>query len=374
MLDAEPAGVLPAPVAGPPEHRLGAGVVAFGVEVEIVSAELVRPFVVPAGQRPRLFADVVLAVGAAVGAEREQLHHLAGVVLVGRLLGVFGAVQPLQHRRVDGDRPEEVEEGAEAGRAEEVRLVDHLLLAGDVGVGGREPVVEDERHPLDQRLVAAHHAVEEPEVVVAVGVGGGDRVVVVVDRGRPVQRRGAAGPGQRLDRADQPEAGQLLGLPRDRAEAGPFQQPLRLRRPEGPLVGARRAGVAVDRDGWRAAVRRPRPRTAVMAPLGLVLVADDIALHPPAALAVGDPAVVLVLPGMLMPAVSPPLRSRSARCRLGYCHAEGAALDLNEVVGVIPATLEENRRVLDVRPRRRVSPRFAPIYLAPGTDRRKIVC
>jgi hypothetical protein len=78
-------------------------------------------------------------------------------------------------------------EGAEAGGAEEVGLVDHLLLFGDPVERGREPVVEDQRHPLDQRLVAADHAVEPPEVVVAPGVGGGDRVAVVVDRGRAVE-------------------------------------------------------------------------------------------------------------------------------------------------------------------------------------------
>ena len=272
-------------------------------------------------------------VGAAVGAEREQLHHLAAVVLVRRLLGVFGAVQPLQHRRVDGDRLEEVEEGAEAGRAEEVRLVDHLLLAGDVGVGGGEPVVEDQRHPLDQRLVRAHHAVEEPEVVVAVGVGGGDRVVVVVDRGRAVQRRGAAGPGQRLDRADEAEAGELLGLARQRAEAGAFQQPLRLCRAERSLVGAGGTGVAVDRDGRRAAIGRPGARTAVMVAPGLVLVADDVALHPPAALAVGNPAVVLVLPDVLVPMAAVPLRRRSARCRRRDCHAGNGPPAASQLVG-----------------------------------------
>ena len=195
MLDAEPAGVFPAPVAGLAEDRLVARVVAFGVEAEVVGAFLVGPVIAPAGQRPRLFADVVLAVGAAVGAEAEQLHHLPPVVLVRRRLRVFGPVQPLQHRRVDRHRLEEVEEGAEAAGAEEVGLVDHLLLFGDAGGGGREPVVEDQRHPLDQRLVAADHPVQPPEVVVAPGVGGGDRLAFVVDRRGTVQgrRRRSAG-------------------------------------------------------------------------------------------------------------------------------------------------------------------------------------
>jgi len=155
-------------------------------------------------------------------------------------------------------------------------------------------------------------------VVVAVGVGGGDRVVVVFDRGRSVQRRGAAGPGQRLDRADQPEAGKLLRLARQWAEAGAFQQPLCLRRSERALVGAGGTRVAVDRDGRGAAVGGPWPGTAVVTAPGLVLVADDVALYPPAALAVGNPAVVLVLPGVLVPVAAVPLRRRSAWCRRGW--------------------------------------------------------
>src|SRR5438128_9505547 len=108
-----------------------------------------------------------------------------------------------------------------------------------------------------------------------------------------MQRRAASGPGQRLDRADEPEAGQLLGLSRQRAEAGAFEQPLRLRRPERTLVGAGGTRVAVDRDRRGAAIGRPWPGSAAVIALGLVLVADDVALHPPAALAVGNPAVVL---------------------------------------------------------------------------------
>ena len=50
--------------------------------------------------------------------------------------------------------------------AEELVLVEHELLRADAVVRGREPVVPDEGHPLDELLVRAHHAVEPPEVVV----------------------------------------------------------------------------------------------------------------------------------------------------------------------------------------------------------------
>jgi hypothetical protein len=43
-------------------------------------------------------------------------------------------------------------------------------------------------------------------------------------------------------------------------------------------------------------------------PAGLVLVADEVALDAPAALAIGDPAVVLVLPDVLGPVAAVPLR------------------------------------------------------------------
>ena len=50
--------------------------------MEVDRAAALAPAVLPAGQRARLLADVLLGVGAAVGAEREELHHLAAVVLV----------------------------------------------------------------------------------------------------------------------------------------------------------------------------------------------------------------------------------------------------------------------------------------------------
>jgi hypothetical protein len=46
----------------------------------------------------------------------------------------------------------------------------------------------------------------------------------------------------------------------------------------------------------------------MVVPTRLVLVADDVALDAPAALALGDPAVVLVLPGVLVPVAALPLR------------------------------------------------------------------
>jgi len=45
-------------------------------------------------------------------------------------------------------------------------MAEHQLLRLDPLERRREPVVPDERHPLDERLVAAHRPVEPPEMVV----------------------------------------------------------------------------------------------------------------------------------------------------------------------------------------------------------------
>ena len=184
MADAQAHGVFVVPVAGLPEHRLLARVVVAGIEAEVVAAERFGPFVAPAGQRARHFAHVVLGVRAAIGAEREQLHHLARVVLVRVPLVVGGAVEEQQHRGVGGDREKQFVEAAERHRAEQLVLIEHQLLAVDLVVGVREPVVEDERHPLHQLLVGAHHAVEPPAVVIAPGVRRFERVAFFVDRFR----------------------------------------------------------------------------------------------------------------------------------------------------------------------------------------------
>ncbi len=99
MRHAEPARVLPRVRAALAEDLLDARVVVLRVVAEVDVALVRPPVVAEAGQRARILAHVVLAVAAA-RAEREQLHHLAAVVLVRRVLAVVGAVQPEQHRRV----------------------------------------------------------------------------------------------------------------------------------------------------------------------------------------------------------------------------------------------------------------------------------
>ena len=70
-------------------------------------------------------------------------------------------------------------------------------------------------------------------------VGGGERVAVFVGRRRAGEDGGAARPGQRLDRADQAQRGELRRLAGAGAEPGAGDQAGRLGDAEGALEGAR---------------------------------------------------------------------------------------------------------------------------------------
>ena len=216
MRHAEPARVLPVERAALAEDPLDAGVVVARVVAEVHVAGALLPVVAEAGQRPRLLADVRLAVPAA-GAEREELHHLARVVLVRRPLRVVAAVQPEEHRRVLRHVEQQLLERAEPVVAEELVLIQHQPLRVDAAVRGREPVVPDERHPLDERARRAHHPVEPPDVVVAPRVVGRERSSLLVLR-RGADEPLGAGMGQRLETApSSPSAAS--------ASASPFRGP-----------------------------------------------------------------------------------------------------------------------------------------------------
>ncbi len=230
--DAEAARVPPREPAVVTEDRLRAGIVVLSVVAELHRSEALAPAVPEAGECPSLLADVALGV-AAVRAEREELHHLARVVLVRRVLRVVASVQPEQHRRVLRHVEQQVVERAEAATAEELVLVQHQPLRAHAAVRGGEPVVPDQRHPLDERPRGPHHPVEPPDVVVAPGVEGCERTALLVVR--PVTHEVLrARMRQLVDCAFEPESGELLRLTGPRAEAGTPKQPLGLERPERP--------------------------------------------------------------------------------------------------------------------------------------------
>ena len=95
------------------EHGLGAGVVASGPEHPVAG---LRSIVHPVSARAAsLTSDSVYGCRRGVPgavAEREQLEQLPSEVLVRRRCGVAPAVEPDEHRRVVGDRADEVVEAA----------------------------------------------------------------------------------------------------------------------------------------------------------------------------------------------------------------------------------------------------------------------
>ena len=121
------------------------------------------------GQGARRLADVPLRV-AVVGAEREELEELAREVLVGRIVGRAREVEPDLHRTVAHQRARERAEIAERVAAQRALLTHHQLDVADLAVRCRPVVVPVERHALDQRMPAAHHAIKPPQRVVAVDV------------------------------------------------------------------------------------------------------------------------------------------------------------------------------------------------------------
>ena len=194
--------------AAPAEDVLRAAVVLLRVEAEALGVVVERE----ARQRSRRLADVLLRV-AVVRTEREQLEELAGEVLVGRLVAGARQVEPDLHRAVAHHGARQRAEVAQRVAAQRALLAHHQLDVADLVVGRRPVVVPVERHPLDQRMTAAHHAVEPPEHVVAVLV---DRVQrpPVDARLRPLQRAPRAGAGTRAP------ARRACACPAGRAAAG----------------------------------------------------------------------------------------------------------------------------------------------------------
>src|SRR5207249_2968931 len=83
----------------------------------------------PASEGPRRLANVLLGVVAAIGparvvdAQAEQLHQLAGMVLVGPIASALGGVEPDHHRLVAGHLAEERAEAALGMPAHQLVLI-----------------------------------------------------------------------------------------------------------------------------------------------------------------------------------------------------------------------------------------------------------
>ena len=136
------------------EHGLLAVIVLLAVHDERQVHEI------PAGEGARGLADVGLAVVA--DPHGEQLHDLAGEVLVRRALDVHAGVEERQHGRVPGDADQEIAEVPRPVPVEEVELQQHLAIVAHLVLIRREVAVPEERHLLFQRPVRRQHPVGPP--------------------------------------------------------------------------------------------------------------------------------------------------------------------------------------------------------------------
>ena len=279
--------VHPVEVPGAAQKRLGSVVVPRLVDDEVQVVE------VPAGEGARRLADVAFRVVA--HAHREQLHHLAGEVLVGGSLHVHPGIEVVEHPRILRDRDQQLAEVPGRVTLEHLDLEQHLPVVADLALGGGEVPVPEQRHLLFERPVGVEHPLRPP-VADAAGLQRGraqpveetigDRLHVAVDMlgldahahalavlerqvrgGRPARRE--------RDQRLVPEARMLEGRQvvvddvvvvhqgTDRLLGGHVGQPPDLLRRAGEAGSAeqmRGAVVAPVRRGNRSQIARPRGR------------------------------------------------------------------------------------------------------------------
>ncbi len=114
----------------------------------------------PAGERAGGFLDVRFGVAAL--AQREELHHLAREVLVGRAPAVLHAVEIEHHRRILADGVQHDAEVAERVGAQHRVLRVHEARERHLGLRRDEMVVPEQRHPLGERRRRHEHLVHPP--------------------------------------------------------------------------------------------------------------------------------------------------------------------------------------------------------------------
>ncbi len=142
-------------VSGSAEKGLLSVVVLCGVDLEI---EIV---IDPAGESARRFADILLAVVA--DAHGEELHHLAGEILVRGTFHVLGGVEIGEHRRPTRDFDQQRAEIAGRLAVQQGKLLLHLAIVADLFLAGGEMAVPEQGHLLFQRMVGRDHAVGPPK-------------------------------------------------------------------------------------------------------------------------------------------------------------------------------------------------------------------
>src|SRR5260221_2014323 len=138
------------------QHRLVAVVVPQAAERELTGVAIEAP----SGESARGLLHVLLAVAAL--AQREQLHHLAREILVGRLLAFAHVFEIPQHRRILGHAVQHGGEVAESlAPQERVRPVHELARAHPLLAGG-EVAGPDNRHSLWEPARRTDHLAQPP--------------------------------------------------------------------------------------------------------------------------------------------------------------------------------------------------------------------
>ncbi len=127
----------------------------------LVGIELESEIIVdPAGEGAGRLADI--ALGIVAHAHGEELHYLAGEILVRGAFHVLRRVEVGQHRRIARDVDKKLAEAAGRVSMEQRELLLHLAIVADLLLAGREMAVPEQRHLLFQRPVGRDHAVGPP--------------------------------------------------------------------------------------------------------------------------------------------------------------------------------------------------------------------
>ncbi len=125
-----------------------------------VDDELTVPADLPPGEAVSGRSHIVLGVGT--DPHGEALHELPGEVLVGVGSLVRAGVQPDEHRRAGGDCLSQDGEISRPERAEQLVLPVHVKGEADLGYGGREMPVQQERQLLLEWAGGDDHPSQPP--------------------------------------------------------------------------------------------------------------------------------------------------------------------------------------------------------------------
>ena len=209
----------------------------------------------PAGEGARGLPHILLGIAAQALAcpaglsQHEQLHHLAGEILVRRLAAAVGAVQVHQHRRVAGHGFEQSTETSKRVLAQHALLLPHGLRTHHFELRGGEVVVPEQHHALGQRRRRLYHFAQPPGLerkpLAKLLLAGRLLFFTGLERGEGRRRRRCHEGGRRVDRLRRPRLRQqridhlgripthdLLDLGLGRRKAGAYEQVPRLTRCE----------------------------------------------------------------------------------------------------------------------------------------------